>query len=98
MDLFQVIAEPKRRRILQLIWDEEKRATEIADRFDVTFGAISQHLRVLRDKGLVTVRKDGTKRFYQADRQRLEPFRDILESMWGETLSQLSDVIEQDQT
>ena len=54
MDTIQVIAEPRRREILSLIWDDELAAGDIADRFDVTFGAVSQHLRVLREAGLVT--------------------------------------------
>ena len=54
------VAEPRRREILRMIWDQERPAGEIAAAFDVTFGAVSQHLRVLREAGLVEVRKDGT--------------------------------------
>ena len=94
MDTLQVLAEPKRRRILGLVWDRELTASEIAGQFDVTFGAISQHLSVLRDAGMVNVRKEGNRRIYRADRDALEPFRPLLETMWAETLQHLADVIE----
>ena len=91
-----MIAEPRRRQILALIWDDELPAGEIAARFDVTFGAISQHLGVLRDAGLVTVRGDGNRRFYRADTDRLEPFREALESMWADSLDRLAAAVESD--
>lgn len=89
MDAVQVIAEPRRREILRLIWDDELSAGEIAARFEVTFGAVSQHLKVLRDTGLVTLRKDGTKRFYRADREALGPLAEYLQSMWSARLDTL---------
>jgi DNA-binding transcriptional ArsR family regulator len=94
MDALQIIAEPTRREILGLIWDRELAAGEIAERFDVTFGAVSQHLGVLRDAGMVTVRKEGTRRMYTADRDVLAPYRAILEQMWSNTLQRLADAIE----
>jgi DNA-binding transcriptional ArsR family regulator len=94
MDTLQVIAEPKRRKILALVWDTQLSATQIADQFDVTFGAISQHLGVLREAGFVTVERDGNRRLYQADKGALGPFRKILEAMWVDTLQRLADVIE----
>ncbi|MGH8924366.1 MAG: ArsR/SmtB family transcription factor [Acidimicrobiia bacterium] len=97
MDSLQVIAEPRRRRILSLVWDRELSAGEIAERFDVTFGAVSQHLAVLREAGFVKVRVDGNKRWYQADKDRLGPFRDVLENMWAQTLDRLAAAIESDQ-
>jgi len=94
MDTLQVVAEPRRREILRLIWDAELAAGEIASRFDITFGAVSQHLAVLRDAGLVTVRKDGTRRCYRADQGALAPFREILEPMWAAKLQDLANAIE----
>jgi len=85
-----VIAEPRRREILRLIWDAERQAGEIAEHFDVTFGAVSQHLGVLRRAGLVVVRRDGTRRFYRADRDALAPFAAVLEQMWGAQLDRLA--------
>ena len=97
MDPFQVLAEPRRRQILELIWDRELPAAAIASQFDVTFGAISQHLAVLREAEFVTVRKDGNRRMYRADEVALGPFKDVLESMWSRTLSALAQQIELDE-
>ena len=97
MDTFQILAETRRRQILELVWGRELAATDIASQFDVTFGAISQHLAVLRDAHLVTVRKDGNRRLYQADEDALGPFKDVLETMWARTLGDLADQIERDQ-
>lgn len=86
MDPLQVIAEPNRRRILGLVWDRELSASEIADQFESTFGAVSQHLAVLREARFVSVRQDGNRRFYQANREALE-------AMWRETLEGLATTI-----
>lgn len=94
MDPLQVIAEPRRRQILALVWDRELPAADIAAHFDVTFGAVSQHLAVLREAEFVTVRKDGNRRFYLADQDSLGPFKVVLEAMWGDTLQSLADSIE----
>jgi DNA-binding transcriptional ArsR family regulator len=94
MDALQVIAEPRRRQILALVWDRELPAADIAAHFDVTFGAVSQHLAVLRRAEFVTVRKDGNRRFYRADQDSLGPFKDVLETIWGDTLQNLADLIE----
>lgn len=96
MDGLQVIAEPHRRRILGLIWDDELAAGEIAREFDITFGAVSQHLAVLREAGFVDVRPDGNRRLYQTNKRALGPLRPILESMWSETLGDLARAIEED--
>ena len=96
MDAMQVVSEPRRREILRLVWDRELSAGEIAGRFDVTFGAVSQHLGVLRDAGFVTSRRDGNRRLYRADRARLGPLARALEAMWTETLDRLADAVEAD--
>ena len=62
----RAIVEPRRRDILRLVQDVELPAGEIASHFDVTRPAISQHLRVLLDSGLVQVRRDGTRHLYTA--------------------------------
>jgi len=66
VDALQVIAEPRRREILRLVKDRELSAGEIASKFDLTGPAISQHLKVLREAGLLAERRDGTHRFYRA--------------------------------
>jgi DNA-binding transcriptional ArsR family regulator len=90
----RAIAEPRRREILRLIWDAELAAGEIAAHFEVTRPAISQHLRVLKDAGLVAERRDGTHRFYRADPAELAELRPVLERYWGERLALLKQASE----
>ena len=96
LDGLQVVAEPRRREILQLVWKRELAAGDIAAHFDVSFPAVSQHLGVLRDAGFVSVRRDGRMRLYSADRKALGPFRPMLEKMWNEKLDRLVNLIEED--
>ena len=96
MDSLQVVAEPRRRAILRLVWDRELAAGDIAGRFDVSFPAVSQHLGVLREAGFVSVRRDGRIRLYKADRKALGPLRPMLEKMWNEKLDHLAHLIEEE--
>jgi DNA-binding transcriptional ArsR family regulator len=95
VDALQVVAEPRRREILRLVWKRELPAGEIAQHFDVSFPAVSQHLGVLRDAGLVSVRREGRARLYAADRKALGPLRPMLEKMWSEKLDRLVALIEE---
>ncbi len=92
----RAIAEPTRREILRLVQDSELPAGQIASRFDVTRPAISQHLRVLSDAGLVTVRRDGTRLLYRARPEGLEELRQYLDSFWAQGLQRLKQAAEQD--
>ena len=95
MDALQVVAEPRRREILRLVWRKELSAGEIASSFgDVSFAAVSQHLGVLRQAHLVTVRRDGRRRYYRADRAAAGPLRPALERMWSESLDRLAELAE----
>ena len=94
MDALQVIAEPRRRQILRLVWDRELAAGEIASRFDVSFAAVSQHLAVLRSAGFVDMRPDGRSRLYRANPKALGPLRATLESMWSASLDRVVELIE----
>jgi DNA-binding transcriptional ArsR family regulator len=85
----KAIAEPRRRQILTLVRDGELSAGEIAGHFDVTWPAISQHLTVLKEAGLVSERRDGTRRLYQARPQGLEELKAFLEGFWDERLDAL---------
>jgi DNA-binding transcriptional ArsR family regulator len=96
VDALQVIGEPRRREILRLVWDRERSAGDIAAAFDVTFGAVSQHLAVLRDAGFVRVRPVGNQRFYRADREALGPLATALEAMWSASLDRLAAAVEAD--
>ncbi len=92
--LLQAIAEPRRREILVLIRDGELASGDIAAHFDVTRPAISQHLQVLSAAGLVSVRKDGTRRLYQARPEGLADLRAFLESFWDDRLLRLKQAAE----
>jgi DNA-binding transcriptional ArsR family regulator len=85
----KAIAEPRRRQILALVRDEELSAGEIASHFDVTRPAVSQHLTVLKEAGLVDERRNGTKRLYRARPEGLAEVKTFLEEFWGERLDAL---------
>ena len=95
-DPFQVLAEPTRQRILQLVLDRELSAGEIAAEFDTTFGAVSQHLRVLLEAGLVTVRKEGRHRYYRARSKDLGPLAEMLRASWTARLGKLKKLAERE--
>jgi DNA-binding transcriptional ArsR family regulator len=85
----RAIAEPHRRRILELVSERELSAGEIAARFDVTRPAISQHLTVLREAGLIAERRDGARRLYRARPEGFADLRSFLETFWDEGLERL---------
>jgi DNA-binding transcriptional ArsR family regulator len=91
----RAIAEPRRRRILQLVTDEELSAGEIASHFDVSRPAISQHLTVLKGAGLVTERREGTRRLYLVRTEGLDEIREFLDRFWGDGLERLKAAAEQ---
>ena len=90
----RAIAEPRRREILRLIKDAELPAGEIASHFEVTRPAISQHLSVLKAAGLVSERRDGTKRLYRARPEGLAEVRSYLAEFWEGRLRLLAHVAE----
>jgi DNA-binding transcriptional ArsR family regulator len=85
----KAIAAPRRRRILSLVRDEELTAGEIASHFDVTRPAVSQHLNVLKEAGLVTERRNGTRRLYRARPEGLADLKDFLDEFWDVRLDAL---------
>jgi DNA-binding transcriptional ArsR family regulator len=85
----KAIAEPRRRQILALVRDEELAAGEIAAHFDVSRPAVSQHLNVLKEAGLVSERRNGTRRLYSARPEGLAEVRVFLEGFWDERLDAL---------
>jgi DNA-binding transcriptional ArsR family regulator len=85
----RALAEPRRVEILRLVRRDELPAGEIAERFDVTRPAISQHLRVLEEAGLVTVRREGTRRMYRARPEALAELRAFLDGLWEDRLDNL---------
>jgi DNA-binding transcriptional ArsR family regulator len=93
----KAIADPRRQDILVLVHKNELSAGDIASRFEITRPAISQHLRVLVDSGLVSMRRDGTRRLYKARLEGLEEVRAFLDQFWGRSLDLLKQVAEQEQ-
>ncbi len=88
--VFQALAAPRRREILRLVWDGERTAGDIRRAHpEVSFGAISQHLKVLEAAGLVARRDEGRFHYYAARREELGPLGQWLETMWDEALSDL---------
>ena len=85
----KAIAEPRRRRIMQLVWDAELSAGEIASHFGVTQPAVSQHLKVLKEAGLVNERRNGTRRLYRARPEGLADLKAFLDDFWGDRLEAL---------
>jgi len=88
-DPFKAIADANRRRILELVADRERTAGEIAEHFAVTRPAVSQHLAALRRAGLVSERREGTRRLYRIRPQGLgEPLL-FLQAFWDGRLARL---------
>lgn len=96
--VLQALGAPRRREILGLVRGRERSAGEIHRALgDVTFGAVSQHLGVLEQAGLVVARREGRSRIYEARPEGLEPLRHWLESMWGGALASLKHLAEGDE-
>ena len=85
-EALRAIANRRRRTILELVWDRERTAGEIASLSALSKPATSQHLRVLREAGLVQVRTAGNQRFYRSDPERIAELRSALEAFWGPRL------------
>ena len=85
----KAIAEPNRRTILRLVSNDELSAGEIASHFELTRPAVSQHLSVLKEAGLVSERRNGTRRLYRARPEGLVDLRTFLDEFWGERLEAL---------
>jgi DNA-binding transcriptional ArsR family regulator len=85
--VLKAIAEPRRQEILRLLWQRERAAGEVAAHFDISRPAISKHLRILKEAGLLEERRAGTQRLYRARPERLADARRFLESFWDEGLA-----------
>ena len=86
--VLRALAEPRRQEMLRLVRDEPRSVGEIAEHFDITQQAVSQHLQVLRDAGLVAVRKDGQRRLYLVRPEGLETLEAFLAELWPEGLNE----------
>jgi DNA-binding transcriptional ArsR family regulator len=85
----RALADETRRQILALVWDRERPAGEIAAHFSLTRPAISQHLTVLLESRLVSVRQAGTRRFYHANRDAVAQVRADLGAFWDDRIDRL---------
>jgi DNA-binding transcriptional ArsR family regulator len=97
MEVFEAIAQPKRREILRLLAAKERSAGEVASKFAVTQPAISQHLKVLKDAGLINERRDGTRRLYSVRAEGLDDLHGFLADVLPGRLEELKRVVERDQ-
>ena len=97
MEPLQVIAAPRRLRILELIWDQELSAGQIAAQFEVSWSAVSQHLRVLKEAGFVAERREGVSRIYHADKAALGSLRAVVEDHWRRGLGRVKELAEAEQ-
>ena len=95
-EALRALAEPRRRAILQLAAHSELSAGEIAGCFDVTRTAVSQHLTVLKNAGLLTERRLATRRLYRARPEGLAGLREFLDQMWASSLEVARDLVEAD--
>jgi DNA-binding transcriptional ArsR family regulator len=93
----KAIAAPRRREILRLVRDEELSAGEIASHFDVTRPAVSQHLNVLKEAGLVSERRNGTRRLYRVRPEGLAELRDFFQNLWDPRLEALKHEAEKEE-
>jgi DNA-binding transcriptional ArsR family regulator len=93
-EAIRAIAEPNRRRILRLVADGELSAGEIASSFEITRPAVSQHLTVLREAGLVSERREGTRRLYSVRPEGFADLKSFLEAFWDEGLERLKEAAE----
>src|SRR4030095_6901152 len=89
-DTLRALANPTRRAMLELVWDAERTSSEIAEAVGATRPAAPQHLKGLREAGLVRVRADGSQRLYRVDTERVGEVRAALERFWGARLGRVS--------
>ena len=84
--------------MLRLVRNHEVAAGEIAAHFEITQQAVSQHLRVLKQAGLVSERREGTRHLYALRPEALEPVRAVLEEFWPAALDRLKQIVEADKS
>src|SRR5438067_452462 len=92
--VLRALADPHRREILRLVQHAELPAGQIAAGFTLTQQAVSQHIGVLKQAGLLSERRDGTRRLYRLQRESLQPVRDMLEEFWPDALTRLKKAVE----
>lgn len=91
--LVDAVANPYRREILRLVWDDELSSGDIASHFDVTWPSISRNLKVLKTAGLLRERRVGTQRLYRADHDVARPVEALLRQMWDAGLDRIAESV-----
>lgn len=86
-DPFDALGDPHRREIVEMLRAGDRSVQELADAMPISRPAVSRHLKLLKQAGLVTVRAEGTRRLYSLDGEGVEEVRDYLERVWGEAAS-----------
>jgi DNA-binding transcriptional ArsR family regulator len=92
--VFRALADETRRQIVALAWEEDRSAGELAAHFAMSRPGVSQHLKVLLEAGVVTVRHAGTRRYYRTSQDALRQARDLIEDFWRDSLHRLKAVAE----
>ncbi|HVU53954.1 MAG TPA: metalloregulator ArsR/SmtB family transcription factor [Puia sp.] len=98
-DVFQAIADPTRREIIQLLSRQALNVNAVADNFDISRPAISRHVRILTECGLLVIRKEGRERFCQADLRKLKQvseWTDRYREFWTKKLDNLEEYLEKE--
>jgi DNA-binding transcriptional ArsR family regulator len=95
-EVLKALAEPRRQQILRLVRATPRSVGEIAEQVDITQQAVSQHLQVLKDAGLVAVRQDGTRRLYAIRPDGLASLDRFLAELWPAGLQRLKAAVEAD--
>jgi DNA-binding transcriptional ArsR family regulator len=96
-NVLKALAEPRRQQILRLVRATPRSVGEIAEQIDITQQAVSQHLQVLKDAGLVAVRQDRTRRLYAIRREGLASPDRFLAELWPAGLRRLKAAVEADE-
>ena len=94
--VLRALADPRRQEVLRLVRNEPRSVGEIASHFDITQQAVSQHLRVLKEAGLVSMSKQGQRRLYVVRPDGLEALHNFLAELWPTGLERLKAVVEAD--
>ena len=92
--VLRALADPHRRQILRLVQHSELPAGQIAETFTLTQQAVSQHIGVLKQAGLLAERREGTRRLYTLQHESLEPVRELLSEFWPDALGRLKKAVE----
>ena len=87
---FEALGDPNRRAIVELLRDGDRSVRELADELPISRPAVSRHLRLLKQAGLVTDRAEGTRRLYRLHDEGIEAVRDYLERVWGEAAARFA--------